>query len=257
MKFTYSLLGAAVLGLGLVACDPAKTAENNADAATAANAAASNAPEQIDSTPEPANTSTTASNDQAKPTENTKPTDPPKQLTPDEQKQAQIDAEAKKANNEKEGEGKITDMKATKDPNAKTPVPPRSKVDSMKRATVERAVVSKVAADFQGTWRFEIPENKKAQLLAEFKKDAKLKNMKLPESTLVIKPNGTFEINEVMIMNRKILGTYTVKDGVATFVVKTVNGGPPKQLADKRGFIAVIDKSGKLIHQSSMEYTKK
>lgn len=254
MKFTYSLLGAAVLGLGLLACDPAKPAENNADAT---NAAASNTPEQIDSTPEPANTDATATANQTKPTGDSKPTDPPKQLTPDEQKQAKIDAEAKKANNEKEGEGKITDMKATKDPNAKPPIQPRSKVDSMKRNTIERAVAGKVAADFQGTWRFEIPADKRAKLQAEFRKNPKLKNMKLPESTLIVKSDGTFEIDEVMIENRKLLGTYTVKDGVASFVVKTVNGAPPKQQADKRGFIAVIDKSGKLIHQSSLEYTKK
>lgn len=254
MKFTYSLLGAAVLGLGLVACDPAKPAENNADAT---NAAASNTPEQIDSTPELANTDATATADPSKPADATKPTDPPKQLTPDEQKQAKIDAEAKKANNEKEGEGKITDMKATKDPNAKPPIQPRSKVDSMKRNTIEQAVTSKVAADFQGTWRFEIPAARRAKLLEEFKKNSKFKNMKVPESTLHVKSDGTFEINEVMGEDRKILGTYTVKDGVATFVVKTVNGGPPKQQADKRGFIAVIDKTGKLIHQSSLQYTKK
>lgn len=254
MKFTYSFLGAAVLGLGLVACDPAKTAENNADAT---NAAASNTPEQIDSTPEPANTDGTATANQSKPTGETKPTDPPKQLTPDEQKQAKIDAEAKKANNEKEGEGKITDMKATKDPNAKAPIQPRSKVDALKRQTIERAAPGTVAANFHGTWHFEIPADRRAKLQAEFKKNPKLKNTKLPESTLIVKSNGTFEINEVMIENRKLLGTYTVKDGVATFVVKTVNGGPPKQLADKRGFVAVIDKSGKLVHQSSLEYTKK
>lgn len=258
MKLSINLLGAAVLGLGLMACDPPANEANNADANAPSNAAASNTPEQTDTTPEPANsTSETTATESPKPADPAKPADPVKASTADEKKQAMLDAEDKKANLEKEGEGKITDMKATKDPNMKPPVPPQPKVNTLRKQVIARAEPSKTKADFLGTWRFEMPADKKAEIEAAFKKNAKTKNLKAPESTLTVKSDGTFEINEVMIVARKILGSYTIKSGVGTFVIKTVNGKPPVQLADKRGFVAVIDKSGKLIHETTLEYTKK
>lgn len=231
----------------------ANTPEANAPEANSSDASAAAKPDQpVTNAPDAGKTAPTAP-DAAKPDEK-KPDQISAKTKPDEET-GKEDLVAK-ANEGKNPPKPPIDPKKPVTP----PIKPPNKVSPIENLKKQANPATKASA-FVGTWRFELPANKRKEIQEAMAKMASknpaMKNLPIPESTITVNGDGTFVINEVLGQKRLIKGTYTVKDGMAILTYKTVNGKPPVARSDKAQHGLIITSSGDLKRSDTMTFKKK
>lgn len=111
-----------------------------------------------------------------------------------------------------------------------------------------------VATNFAGTWkRFIDPKLRGKYLKVEALQKKRGKKLFPIDNILTLKSDGTFVWDDnALITGRKIVGSWTVKNGVATLSVKTIDGKAPDK-SDAKSFEAMVSKNGKVLYRGKNE----
>ena len=116
-------------------------------------------------------------------------------------------------------------------------------------ADVDKAATN---AKFAGTWkRFIDPKLRvKYEKVAAIQKK-RGKKLYPVDNILALKADGTFVWDDnALITGRKVTGTWSVKGGIATFAVKTIDGKAPTK-TEAAAFEASVAKSGKMLYRGN------
>lgn len=279
MNLRSLLMLALMATIWMGGCTPTETSntpEANAPEANApeANAPESNAPEANASEAKAPDANAAANPDQSvsspdasKPDAASASTAKPDAGKPDEKKPDQI-SDKNKPDEEtgkedlvaKANEGKNPPKPAAEPNKVTPPIKQPVKATPIENLKKQANPATKASA-FVGTWRFELPADKKKEIQEAMAKMAaknpSMKNLPIPESTITVNGDGTFTINEVLGQKRQIKGTYTVKEGMAILTYKTVNGKPPVARSDKAQHGLIITANGDLKRSDTMTFKKK
>ena len=143
--------------------------------------------------------------------------------------------------------------------NPKTPPTPPSKMAGMDRLDrlAAKADAKSTMSSYVGNWSFRMSKENEAKYRSKLTASGVKGTLYTPDYKMTLNADGTFVAKEqFMSFDRVVKGTFKVEKGAARFKINTVNGKPPVFKSDIAGWVAIINKDGKLERSDEVKYSK-